>query len=103
MAGRKRQSVMYWICAIAGILLLLGTATGCSGGNQSGAATPQATGTLEPSVTTPSGLTDATQTPTSAASPTDTPDLSNHVAWAVIKMEARPSASPCPMPSHAGA
>ena len=83
MAGRKRQSVMYWICAIAGILLLLGTATGCSGGNQSGAATPQATGTLEPSVTTPSGLTDATQTPTSAASPTDTPDLSNHVAWAV--------------------
>ena len=84
MVSTVRRSILYRVCALTGILLLLlGAATGCSGGNTSATATPQATGTQEPGTETPSGPTDATQTPTSAASPTEAPDLSNHVAWAV--------------------
>lgn len=84
MVSTVRRSIRYRVCALAGILLLLlGAATGCSGGNSSGTATPQATGTQEPGAVTPSGPMKATQTPTAAASPTEAPDLSNHIAWAV--------------------
>ena len=68
MINSIRNSVICRVCALAGILLLLlGTVTGCSGGNQEGTATPAVSVTQEPSSPTP----------------TEDPDPANHIKWEV--------------------
>ena len=72
------------ICAMALILLLLLGMTGCSGGKDQNGTEIPGTVTSGAGVITPSGAaTDATVTPSSALSPTEGPDLSNRIVWAV--------------------